>query len=236
MRTDDSTDIIGRDRQGEIPWPFSIFYDRYVNRYLVNWFRRIAEDIDAKVGSGAVLDVGTGPSRLPMEIAKRSPRLRVVGIDISKGMIDVANDNARKSGLADRVEFRIGSAYQTGFPDRSYDLVVSTGLVHHLVHPVEAFNEIHRVLMNGGEAWMYDGRKDATVEDLEETFSKLRMTERDLPLPPWVIKRIWPCAHVGYKTEVYTSGKIRRAIEGSPFRSHRVITEGAYVKIVLEKT
>ena len=220
---------------GEIPWPFSNFYDRYVNRYLVNWFKQIAEDVSTSLGSGIVLDVGTGPGRLPIEIARRSPEIRVVGIDASKGMIDLAVRNARTTGLSHSVEFRLGTASQTGFPDRSFDLVVSTGVIHHLVHPLRAFNEIHRVLRDGREAWMYDGRRDATGEELEETMGKLGMTERDLPLPPWLLKRLWPHAHVGHKTEVYTSGRIGKAIEESSFASHEVKVEGAYVRITLRK-
>jgi len=75
MRAGSSAKPLGRV-PGEIPWPFSNFYDRYVNRYLVNWFKQIAEDVSTSLGSGIVLDVGTGPGRLPIEIARRSPEIR----------------------------------------------------------------------------------------------------------------------------------------------------------------
>jgi len=40
---------------------------------------------------------------------------------------------------------------------------------------------------------------------------------------------------VGYKTEVYTTGKIGRALKESLFKDHKVKNEGAYIKIELKK-
>jgi SAM-dependent methyltransferase len=99
---------------------------------------------------------------------------------------------------------------------------------------IRAFNEIYRILKPGGEAWIYDGRKDATKAEFEETVRGLGI-EEDLPLPLWIIERMWPCWHVGYKTEVYTTGKIGRALKESLFKDHKVKNEGAYIKIELKK-
>lgn len=219
----------------EIPWPFSRLYDRYPNRIFVKWFKRIAINIrDGKI-SGSILDIGTGPGRLPIEIAKQVDNVQVVGIDISEDMVKIAKKNAEEAGLGDRVKFKVGSAYNTGFEDYSVDLVISTGLIHHLKEPSNAFNEIYRILKRGGEAWMYDGRKDATKAELEETVRSLTI-EQDLPLPLWLIETIWPYMHIGHKTEVYTSGKIGRAISGSLFKNYDVKKEGAYIRIKLKKT
>jgi SAM-dependent methyltransferase len=35
-------------------------------------------------------------------------------------------------------------------------MVISTGMLHSLKNPVGVFREIHRVLKNGGQAWVYD--------------------------------------------------------------------------------
>lgn len=221
-------------REG-IPWPFSRLYDRYANRTFVKWFKQIAKRVKDRQVSGTILDMGTGPGRLPIEIAKQIDNVEVVGIDISEDMVRIARKNAEKEGLADRVRFNVGSAYNTGFEDNSTDLVVSTGLIHHLREPIKAFNETHRILKRGGEAWMYDGRKDVTKAEFEETVRSLGM-EEDLPLPLWVIERVWPRLHVGYRTDVYTSGKIGRALNESLFKNYDVKKEGAYIRIELKKT
>ena len=218
----------------KIPWPFSRLYDRYPNRIFVKWFKRIAINIKDRKISGNILDIGTGPGRLPIEIAKQVDNVQVVGIDISEDMVKIAKKNAEEAEVGDRVKFKVGSAYDTGFKDYSIDLVISTGLIHHLKEPINAFNEIYRILKRGGEAWMYDGRKDVTKAEFEGTVRSLGI--EGLPLLLRIIETIWPYMHVGYKTEVYISGKIGRAINGSLFKNYDVKKEGAYIRIELKKT
>ena len=219
----------------EIPWPFSRFYDRFANRTFIKWFKHIAENVKDRQISGVILDIGTGPGRLPIEIAKQVPNAEVIGIDLSEDMVRIANRNAEKEGLSTRVKFKVGSAYATGFLDDSIDLVTSTGVIHHLKEPISAFNEIHRILKKEAEAWIYDGRKDVIKTEFEETVRNLGM-EEDLPLPLWIIERIWPHLHAGFKTDVYISGKIGRALEKSSIESHELSSEGAYMRITLRKT
>jgi ubiquinone/menaquinone biosynthesis C-methylase UbiE len=218
----------------EILWPFSRFYDKYPDRIFVKWFQQIAKDIKDRQISGTIIDVGTGPGRLPLEIVKQVANVEVVGIDLSEDMMRIARKNAEEEGLTERVRFKVGSAYDTGFGDCSVDLVISTGVIHHLREPINAFNEIHRILKRGREAWMYDGRKDATKIEVEETVRILEI-EEDVPLPLWIITRIWPHLHVGYKTEVYVSGKIGMALKKSLFESYDVRIEGAYVRLTLKR-
>lgn len=217
-----------------ILWPFSRLYDRYPNRIFAKWFRLIANDIKDRKIHGVILDIGTGPGRLPIEIAKQVVNAQVVGIDLSEDMVKIAKRHADKAGLADRVKFKVASAYNTGFEDNSVDLVVSTAMIHHLKEPVRAFNEMYRILKLGSEAWIYDGRKDVTKAEFEETVRSLGIG-KDIPLPLWIIERVWPHWHVGCKTEVYASGKIGRALKESLFKDSSVKNEGAYVRIMLKK-
>jgi ubiquinone/menaquinone biosynthesis C-methylase UbiE len=217
-----------------IPWPFTRFYDRYPNRIFVKWFQRIAADVKNRGILGKILDIGTGPGRLPIEIAKQVKNAKVFGIDISDDMIKIARKNAGREGLEGRVEFKVKSANDTGFENNSIDLVVSTGMLHHLSQPIKAFNEIYRILRPGGEAWLFDGRRDATRAEFEGTVRDLGI-EEDIPLPLAVIERLWPRIHVGYKTEVYKSGKIDKAIKESPFSRANTKAEGAFIRIELKK-
>ncbi len=219
----------------KIPWPFTRLYDRYPNRIFVKWFGQIVTDINKRGISGKILDVGTGPGRLPIEIAKRLKNVKVFGIDLSEDMIKLAKTNAEKEDVGNKVEFRVGSAYDTGFKTGSMDLVLSTGMIHHLKEPPLFFNEIHRILKYGGEAWLFDGRKDATRAEFYQTVRSLGV-EGDLPLPLQMMGTIWPRIHVGYRTEIYRSGKVAVAIKESLFRSADVTEEGAYMRIELRKT
>ena len=63
-----------------------------------------------------ILDVGCGAGATPCYLAKRHG-CRVVGVDISEGMIDRSNERARREGVEDRVEFRVADAQNIPFED-----------------------------------------------------------------------------------------------------------------------
>ncbi|GAA2922993.1 hypothetical protein GCM10020221_18860 [Streptomyces thioluteus] len=58
-----------------------------------------------------MLDVGCGGGQLIVDACLRDPSLTGVGIDIDRNAIAWANDLARRSGVADRVEFVVGDAF-----------------------------------------------------------------------------------------------------------------------------
>jgi ubiquinone/menaquinone biosynthesis C-methylase UbiE len=124
----------------------------------------VVEEVTAKLRSGRVLDVGTGPGYLPVEIAKRAPNLELVGIDLSPAMVAIATKNAAKRGVSDRVRVQRAHAADLPFEDGYFDLVVSTFSLHHWLKPSECLKEINRVLKENGEAWIYDARRDTTKE------------------------------------------------------------------------
>ena len=69
----------------------------------------------------SVLDVGTGSGALALAIADEIPGCRVTAGDISAEALAVAESNARRLGLQDRVEFFSGTWPESG----SFDLTVS---------------------------------------------------------------------------------------------------------------
>jgi len=131
---------------------------------LRDFHKEVAGEVFSRISSGRILDVGTGPGYLPLEIAKRSQNLEIIGIDISFTMVTIARRNAENMGLSERVKFDIGSAAILPFEDEYFDFVVSTASLHHWLKPMECIKEIYRVLKENGEAWIYDLRRDTTKE------------------------------------------------------------------------
>ena len=146
-------------RHGNMPGMFegrrSRLYDVAARRLLRGVYRRLAADVaDTAPRDGAVLDVGTGPGVLLVELARRRPDLTVTGVDLSADMVAAATRNLRESGATAKV----ASVTDLPFPDGSFDLIVSSLSLHHWDEPAAAVPELSRVLRPGGRLLIYDLR------------------------------------------------------------------------------
>jgi ubiquinone/menaquinone biosynthesis C-methylase UbiE len=148
-------------RHGNLPGAFegrgSRTYDIVARRLLRRLYGRIAEDIaDAAPYTGAVLDVGTGPGVLLVEIARRRSDLQLTGVDLSADMVAAVERNVADFGR--RASARVGDVTDLPFADDSFDLIVSSFSAHHWDHPEAAVPELARVLRPGGRLYLYDFR------------------------------------------------------------------------------
>ena len=133
----------------------SRMYDLVSRRVFRGMYRRLAADVAAVApDGGAVLDVGTGPGVLLVELAARRPDLRLTGVDLSADMIAAATRNLHPFG--ERASARVGDVTSLPFPDRSFDLIVSSLSLHHWDHPEAAVPELARILRPGGRVYIYD--------------------------------------------------------------------------------
>ena len=71
-------------------------------------------------------------------------------------MVVQARRNLARQGLGAQIEVQVASANALPFPDGAFDMVVSTGSLHHWKDPAGALSEIHRVLKANGYALIYD--------------------------------------------------------------------------------
>ncbi len=100
-------------------------------------------------GSKYVLDVGCGAGVTPSYIAKRCGS-KVVGVDISEGMIDRSREKAKREGVADRTEFRVADAQDLPFEDDLFDAVITESVTSFPENKQRAVNEYVRVTKPGG--------------------------------------------------------------------------------------
>ncbi|MDP7067969.1 MAG: class I SAM-dependent methyltransferase [Acidimicrobiales bacterium] len=97
-------------------------YLRYAfTRSTVEEVDAVIEDLGLQPGD-QVLDVGCGPGRHALELARRG--VICLGIDISKPFVDLANESARQEGLDKLVKFERMDARRMEFP-RQFDGVIS---------------------------------------------------------------------------------------------------------------
>jgi ubiquinone/menaquinone biosynthesis C-methylase UbiE len=132
-------------------------YDR-MTRYLMRRpYRRIAADAVAGLPpGGSVLDVGTGPGRLLVEVLRLRPDLRVTGVDLAADMVETANRNL--AGFADRAVAVVADVRDLPFENDTFDLIVSTLSLHHWAEPEACGAELSRTLRPGGQVRIYDLR------------------------------------------------------------------------------
>ena len=135
-------------------------YHRLTHRVFGPLHRRIVTDVTttAPTNTGRILDVGTGPGRIPLAIADTAPRLRVDGIDLSPSMIAAARSACAADGLDQRVTFEVADVASLPYPDATFDLVISSMSLHHWANPPAAMSELRRVLRDAGQIWIYDAR------------------------------------------------------------------------------
>ena len=134
-------------------------YDAIAHRLLLrSLFDGIAADIArAAPEAGRVLEVGCGPGRLSILLARRQGH-RVTGIDLDPEMIELARANAHAASDGDTPSFLVGNVSALSFPNESFDLVVSILSMHHWTDVRAALSEIGRVLRPKGRALVWDLR------------------------------------------------------------------------------
>jgi SAM-dependent methyltransferase len=131
-------------------------YDALVATVLEGFYARVAGEVAAAHPGGNLLEVGSGPGRLAVRLAREAPGMTLTGVDFSGAMVERAARRAAGAGLSERVRFEVGDVAALPLPDGKFEGVVSTLSLHHWQEPTHGLAEIHRVLKPDGEARIYD--------------------------------------------------------------------------------
>ena len=132
----------------------------------IDEFKTLARRIAAHVGAGArVLEIAPGPGYLAIELVKLTG-CRLVGLDISRTFVRIANENAHKTSL--RIDFEEGDAADLPFPAEQFDFIVCRAAFKNFTRPLAALDEMYRVLNDGGIALIIDLRKDFSPEAVND--------------------------------------------------------------------
>jgi SAM-dependent methyltransferase len=92
-----------------------------------------------------VLDLGCGTGQNLIPLARRGAR--TIGMDISPELVALARQRVQDAGV--KADLRVASAYETGLPDRSIDVIFCMALIHHL-DIATLRTEMHRILAKDG--------------------------------------------------------------------------------------
>ncbi len=135
---------------GPNPWFFDLWSRVYDLRLVQRLTYRpvhdaVMEELRAS-GARRVLDVGCGTGLLPVRVARALPAARVVGCDLSLGMLR----HAQGRRASRRPRFVQGDALRLPFASGAFDALVSTEAFHWFPDQAAAVAEFDRVLAPGG--------------------------------------------------------------------------------------
>lgn len=213
-KLDDYESSVEYDRVNH--WPIFKFIRHFYIRQLNKYHPR-----------GTIMDAGCGPGCLALDIAARFSNVRVIGVDISRIILDLAVLNQKRAAPGLKVYFQQASVQQLPLADASIDFTVSTLSLHHWTHPEKAFEEIYRVTRPGGRMLVFDLRRDLP----RSLFFLVRFVQRFIAAPP--IRRV--NGGEGSVWSSYTPAEMRSFMENSPFKHWEVQARWGWAYIYAQK-
>ena len=195
---------------------------------IAGYYGQVADEIVSHIRQGSMLDLGTGPGYLPVEIVKRAPDINITGVDLSRKLIHIARINAREVGLSSQLSFEVGNSARLRFDDAVFDMVISTGMLHSLKNPVNVLKEIKRLLKLGAEAWIYDPANVIQYIDRKKWKASLNLRERFFLLIFGLLGLHKPIA-------VYRKKDVVPMIEAAGFKKYEIKEGAREIRIKLTK-
>lgn len=113
-------------------------------------WRRAAIDSLKPFAPKYLLDVATGTGDFALLAMQRLSLDRILGIDLSEGMLSVGREKVKKEGLADRIEMRKANCMELDLPDDTFDAVTVAYGVRNFENLDQGLREMRRVLRPGG--------------------------------------------------------------------------------------
>ena len=114
----------------------------------VKWRKKVVK-IVGENNPKQILDIATGTGDLALMMADLNPD-RIVGLDISAGMLEVGKQKIAKANLSDKIEMIVGDSEDMPFEDATFDAITVSFGVRNFANLNKGLTEIARVLKPNG--------------------------------------------------------------------------------------
>jgi len=97
-----------------------------------------------------ILDMATGTADFAIEAMSLKPE-KIIGVDISEGMLDVGRKKLKKMKLDQRIELKLGDSERIPFDDNIFDAIIVAFGVRNFENLEQGLADMYRVLKPGGK-------------------------------------------------------------------------------------
>ena len=111
----------------------------------IKWRKKVVK-IVGENNSKHILDIATGTGDLALMMADLKPD-RIVGLDISPGMLNVGKEKIAKANLSDKIEMIVADSEEMPFEDHTFDAITVSFGVRNFANLDKGINEIQRWLL-----------------------------------------------------------------------------------------
>ncbi len=131
------------------------FLNHFLSLGIDIYWRKRAIKLIKKQQPENILDVATGTGDLAIGALKAGPK-EIVGVDISKGMLEVGQKKIVKKGLGDKIKLMYGDSENLPFEDNSFDSVMAAFGVRNFGNLSKGLSEMYRVTKPGGKVYILE--------------------------------------------------------------------------------
>ncbi|MBV9794415.1 MAG: class I SAM-dependent methyltransferase [Actinobacteria bacterium] len=103
-----------------------------------------------------LLDIGSGPGTITVDLAERVAPGRVTAVEVSEAALAITRAEVERRG-GQNVSLAVGDVHHLQFPSGSFDVVHAHQVLQHVADPVAALREMMRVCRPGGVVAVRDG-------------------------------------------------------------------------------
>lgn len=181
---------------------------------------------DRLPAGSAVLEVAPGPGYLSIQLA-RLGNYQITGLDISHTFVEIAQQKAAQAGV--RVNFRHGNASDMPFGNNLFNFIVCQAAFKNFSEPVQALNEMHRVLKPNGQAVILDLRPDASESDINTEVESMHLSWFNAAMTRFVFKH-------NLLKRAYTQADFKSMAAASTFKTCTIETDRIGLAVWFTKT
>ncbi len=155
----------------ELKWGFPEFTKQGRKGFAENKeLERLLKQILDLKGNERVLDVGCGIGTLCKLIAPLLSRGEIIGIDLDQDLIAYGKQHWAREF---QFQLEVGDANHIAYPDQSFEIVVSMGLLENVSNPEVVLDEIERVVKKSGKLiFVHVDINNFVIRPIEEDMAK----------------------------------------------------------------